>query len=91
MTAVEMANVALFHSGRSMNASELLGAMRAMFAIRRWDYVDELIAGRSQSQALSERLERGGGRAWFTIDDQGCYTADPGKIADALFGSDNLE
>lgn len=88
MTTIEMANVVLLHSGRSMNASELLGTMRAMLAIRQWDDLDELLAGRSQAQALIELLERDRSQAWFIRDDEGRYVADQGKLADALFGRD---
>ena len=58
MKIIEMANLILLHSGRAMNASELLGSMRPMFAIRQWDESDELLCGRSQTQRLIELLVR---------------------------------
>ena len=88
MTAVEMVNDVLFASGRAMTAEELVGAMRAMFGIRKWDCVDELLFGCSQVEAIARRVERDSDRAWFTRDAAGRYVANPDKRAEALFGDD---
>lgn len=88
MTTIQMANIVLRHSGRAMNASEFLAAVRAVFAMRPWDVVDEVLAGRTQVQAFSESLGRDDGATWFTRDHDGRYIADDSKLADALFGQD---
>ena len=75
--------------GLAMTAEELVGAMRPMFGVRKWDYVDELLVGRSQAEAVASLIERDSHKAWLTRDASGRYVADPDKRAEALFGDDS--